>query len=51
MSMNGPREPAAAMRVAAATMREMFIALLNEGFTEDQALRIVGQILEASRPQ
>ena len=51
MSMNGPREPAAAMRVAAATVREMYIALIHEGFTEDQALRVVGHILEASKPQ
>lgn len=43
--MNGPREPRADLRQFAAGMREMFIALVNEGFTEQQALIIIGQVL------
>jgi hypothetical protein len=38
-------EPSAAMREAARAVRETFVALVNEGFTEQQALIIVGQIL------
>lgn len=51
--MNGPREPSADQRVAAAQMYGMYLALLAEGFTEQQALVIIGQILVAAsqRPQ
>lgn len=50
MPTNGPREPSADMRFAAGALREMFIALLNEGFTEDQALAIIGHIMTARMP-
>ncbi len=50
MPTNGPREPSADMRYAAKALREMHIALVNEGFTEEQALAIVGQILAARMP-
>lgn len=50
MPINGPREPSADMRQAAAALREMYIALLNEGFTEDQALAIIGHIMTAQMP-
>lgn len=43
------REPAADLRVAARQLRELFVSLVNEGFTEHQALRIVGQVLGGQR--
>ena len=42
-----PVEPSADMREMAHHVREMFVALVGEGFTENQALVIVGQILSA----
>jgi hypothetical protein len=48
---NGPREPSAQLRTAAAQMRDLFIALTNEGFTEIQALRILGSMLSGQRPE
>lgn len=46
---NGPldpqREPSAQVREAAKQMREMFVALVREGFTEPQALTILGAAL------
>jgi hypothetical protein len=41
-------EPSAEMRRAAHMIRETFAALLAEGFSEQQALVIVGQILSAT---
>lgn len=46
--MNGPIEPAADMRQMATTLYQTFVALVAEGFTEKQALTIIGQILAAS---
>jgi hypothetical protein len=46
MSVVKPRrEPSAAMIAAANQMREMFEALLQAGFTESQALTMIGQAL------
>jgi hypothetical protein len=45
---SGPEEPSADLRQAASAVRQMFVALTNEGFTEQQALVIVGQVLSAS---
>ena len=50
MPTNGPREPAAVMREAASAMYEMFVALTNEGFTEEQALEIIGHVLRSRNP-
>jgi hypothetical protein len=44
---NGPIEPAADLRQLANTLRQTFLALVQEGFTEQQALTIIGQILAA----
>ncbi len=44
---NGPIEPAADTREMASALRQTFIALTQEGFTEQQALAIIGQILAA----
>jgi hypothetical protein len=46
--MNGPREPSSDLRQLASTLHQTFIALTNEGFTEQQALVIIGQILAAA---
>jgi hypothetical protein len=39
------REPSADLRQAAAGMAELFTALSDEGFTEAQALTILGQVI------
>jgi glutathionylspermidine synthase len=46
--MNAPREPSAELRKAASQLHQMFIALLQEGFTEAQALQVVAAILQAN---
>jgi hypothetical protein len=46
--MNAPREPSADLRQLASMLHQTFIALVNEGFTEQQALIIIGQILVAN---
>ena len=43
-----PVEPSADMRAAAHAVREIFVALMQEGFNENQALTIVGQILASN---
>lgn len=45
---NPPREPSSDMRQAARALHETFTALINEGFTERQALAVIGQILAAN---
>lgn len=47
---NGPVEPASDLRVLASTVRQTYVALVQEGFTEREALTIIGQILAAYRP-
>jgi hypothetical protein len=44
---NAPQEPTAEIRTAASFMRQWFVALANEGFSENQALVIIGQMLAA----
>ena len=44
----GPVEPSAAFRVAAKELRGIYLSLVAEGFSEQQALVIVGQILAAN---
>ncbi|HEU5394695.1 MAG TPA: hypothetical protein VFV36_07810 [Candidatus Methylomirabilis sp.] len=41
-------EASASMRQMARMMREMFTALVQEGFTEAQAIAVIGQALQAS---
>lgn len=51
MSSPDPRrEPRADLRVAARQVREMYLALCAEGFSEQQALVIVGQIIMGATP-
>lgn len=43
-----PTEPAADLRSFASQMRQMFVALAAEGFTEAQALTVIGDLLRGS---
>lgn len=43
-----PMEPSADMREAANGLRQLYVALTNEGFSDQQALVIIGQILAAN---
>ncbi len=43
--MTSPIEPSADLRQMASAMRQAYIALTSEGFTEQQALIIIGQII------
>lgn len=45
MTTNGPIEPRADLRHAAANLWQLYVALTNEGFDERQALVILGQVL------
>ena len=47
----GPTEPNADMRVLATTLWQMFVALTQEGFSEQQALVVIGQMLAANTPR
>lgn len=42
------QEPSAVARQAARTMRDQFLALVKEGFTEPQAIQIIGTMLSAA---
>lgn len=48
--MRARREPRAEIRQAAAGMHEVFVALIDEGFTEKQALEIVAR-MAAGQPK
>jgi hypothetical protein len=45
--VSGPVEPSADKRQAAHELREIYVALLAEGFTERESVAIIGQILAA----
>lgn len=45
---NGPQEPSSDIRQAARGIREVYVALTQEGFSSQEALVIVGQILAAN---
>lgn len=45
MNERPPVEASAAVRQGAKELRGVYIALVNEGFTEEQALSIIGHIL------
>lgn len=42
-------EPSAEIRSAAHSVREIYLALVMEGFSEQQALVVVGQIIAMPR--
>ena len=43
-----PKEPAAEFRQFASVSYQMFLALIEEGFTEQQALVVIGQVIAAA---
>lgn len=45
---NGPIEPSADLREFALHLRQMYVALTLEGFTEQQAMVIIGTTLAAT---
>lgn len=47
----GRTEPDAGMRRAAAGCWQMFVALTGEGFTDSQALAIIGHMLSGAKGQ
>ncbi len=49
--MSGPVEPSADARQFAAGMLDMFVALQAVGFTEKQALAIIGHVIAAGLAQ
>jgi hypothetical protein len=51
MTQGIPCEPSADLRQMASAMRQMFVALTNEGFTERQSLTIIGHLLSANAPK
>lgn len=42
-----PMEPSAANRQFAHALREMFVALIAEGFTRDESLTLIAHVLKA----
>jgi hypothetical protein len=45
---NGPIEPSAELRVLASTLRQMYLALVAEGFTTTEAMTIIAETIRAS---
>jgi hypothetical protein len=44
--VSGPTEPSADIRQAASALWQMYVALAMEGFTEAQALQVIGHVLK-----
>lgn len=42
-----PADPVTSLAEGAAQLHELFVAYLNAGFTESQALYLLGQIIQA----
>lgn len=51
MSDDPRREPPADLRMAARNLRDLYLSLQREGFTSQEALAVVGQVIAANRPQ
>lgn len=47
--MSAYEEASADMRVAARALRDMYVALIAEGFTVPEALAIIGHAINGSR--
>lgn len=45
----GPTEPSADIRQAASTMWQIFVALTSEGFSEEQALMIISNMMRGNQ--
>lgn len=43
-----PTDPVSQLAEAATQMHEMFVSYVNAGFTDQQALYLVGQMVQAS---
>lgn len=50
MSSDDQVEPAADLRLMASMLRQTYLALVREGFTEQQSLTVIGQMILANRP-
>lgn len=48
MGRSGPVEPSADLRDLASILRQTYVALVEEGFTEDESLKVIGQLLVAN---
>lgn len=48
MSDKPRTEPSADLRLMASQFHQLFVALRDEGFTEKQALVVIGEVLRAS---
>lgn len=46
--MSVPEEASAAMRTFARTMRDMYVALIAEGFTEREATKLISETIRAT---
>jgi hypothetical protein len=46
--LSGPIEPSADIRAAAHSVREIYLALVAEGFTAAEALKIVAEIIKGN---
>ncbi len=46
---NGPIEPPAELRQMAKMIRQVYLSLMQEDFTEKEALTIIGHILAANQ--
>lgn len=46
---NSEMEPNAELRQMAAQLRQMYVALTDQGFNDQQALVIIGQVLSAGQ--
>ena len=46
-STNGPLEPPAHVRQAAAELRAWYVGLIDQGFSDDQAMFLLGQVITA----
>lgn len=44
---DAPIEPSADLRTFANQMRQMFVALVAEGFTRDEALVVIGHVISS----
>ena len=49
--MGDQTEPSADLRFMASQLWQMFVALQKEGFSEGQALKIIGEIISGSMPK
>ncbi|MEV8637779.1 hypothetical protein AB0395_39645 [Streptosporangium sp. NPDC051023] len=46
--MSEPEDPITQLAQGAAQLHELFMAYVNAGFTESQALYLIGQMIQAS---